>query len=284
LATDIKTEVRQNLIDFQHGKEHFKPKLVAIAVGNIPASEIYLKKKEEAAKFCGLNFNKVPLRENVSEIYLRDLIQSLNSDKTVSGIIVQLPLPSHLSEINICNSVSPHKDVDGFTQTNLGKLMQSVGENSLIPCTALAVKKIVASLDIKAPTNAVVIGRSHNVGLPIQIILGADQTKGGFDLTVTLCHRNTPPADLIASLSSADLVVSAAGVPGLLHKNIIKPGSVIIDVGLNRVAGNKVTGDCHPSVRTVASLVTPVPGGVGPVTVACLMHNTSLAARLQLQN
>ena len=117
---------------------------------------------------------------------------------------------------------------------------------------------------------------------------------------MTLCHRNTPPADLIASLSSAgnkrisltnphypqhsDLVVSAAGVPGLLHKNIIKPGSVIIDVGLNRVAGNKVTGDCHPSVRTVASLVTPVPGGVGPVTVACLMHNTSLAARLQNQN
>ena len=154
LATNIKTEVKQNIIDFQYrhkqdGKEHFKPKLIAIAVGNIPASEIYLKKKEEAAKFCGLDFNKVSLKENISEIYLRDLIKSLNRDKTVSGIIVQLPLPSHMSEINVCNTVSSTKDVDGFTQTNLGKLMQNVGENSLIPCTALAVKRIVASLKIK---------------------------------------------------------------------------------------------------------------------------------------
>ena len=150
LAKDIKNQVKLNIIDSQRGKEQFKPKLVAIAVGNNPASEIYLRRKEEAAKYCGLDFNKISLGENISELYLRDLIEKLNTDKTVNGIIVQLPLPSHMSEIEVCNAVSPAKDVDGFTQTNLGKLMQNVDEeNNFIPCTALAVKKIIASLDIK---------------------------------------------------------------------------------------------------------------------------------------
>jgi len=128
--------------------------------------------------------------------------------------------------------------------------------------------------------NAVIVGRSHNVGLPIQILLGADSVKGGFDMTTTLCHRHTPVSQLNSAVSAADLLVTAAGVPGLVHKNIIKPGAVIIDVGLNRVAG-KLVGDAHTNVREVASLVTPVPGGVGPCTVACLMHNTLLAARTQ---
>ena len=150
LANDIKSQVKQNVIEFQSRNERFHPKLVAIAVGNHPASEIYLKRKEEAAEYCGLDFNKISLKENTSEVYLRDLIEKLNSDRTVSGIIVQLPLPSHISEIEICNSVSPSKDVDGFTQTNLGKLMQNVGEDkNFLPCTALAVKKIISSLDIK---------------------------------------------------------------------------------------------------------------------------------------
>ena len=150
LAQNIKNQVKLNLIDFQYSKEHLKPKLVAIAVGNNPASEIYLRKKEEAAKYCGLDYNKLSLTEDVSEVYLREIIEKLNLDKTVSGIIVQLPLPSHMNEINVCNAVSPSKDVDGFTQTNLGKLMQNVDEEeNFIPCTALAVKKIIASLDIK---------------------------------------------------------------------------------------------------------------------------------------
>ena len=130
--------------------------------------------------------------------------------------------------------------------------------------------------------NAVIIGRSHNVGLPIQIILGADGVKGGCDMTTTLCHRHTPLAQLHSALASAHLVVSAAGVPGLLHRNIIRPGSVIIDVGLNRVSG-RLVGDAADNVREVASLVTPVPGGVGPCTVACLMHNTFIAAKATLQ-
>ena len=150
LAKDIKNQVKQNIIDFQRGKEEFKPKLVAIAVGNNPASDIYLRRKEEAAKYCGLDFNKISLTESISELYLRDLIDSLNNDNTVNGIIVQLPLPAHMREIEVCNAVAPSKDVDGFTQTNLGKLMQNVDEeNNFIPCTALAVKKIIAALDIK---------------------------------------------------------------------------------------------------------------------------------------
>ena len=126
--------------------------------------------------------------------------------------------------------------------------------------------------------NAVVIGRSHNVGLPIQIILGADSAKGGCDMTTSLCHRHTPVSQLHSALASAHLVVSAAGVPRLLHRNIVRPGAVIIDVGLNRVAG-KLVGDAADNVREVASVVTPVPGGVGPCTVASLMHNTLLAAK-----
>ena len=150
LAKEIKNEVKQNIVDNQRGNENFKPKLVAIAVGNNPASEIYLRRKGEAANYCGLDFSKVSLTENISELYLRGLIQSLNTDRTVHGIIVQLPLPSHMSEIEVCNAVSPAKDVDGFTQTNLGKLMQNVDEqNNFIPCTALAVKKIISALNIK---------------------------------------------------------------------------------------------------------------------------------------
>ena len=150
LAKDIKNQVKQNIIDCQRVKEQFKPKLVAIAVGNNPASDIYLRRKEEAAQYCGLDFNKISLTETISELYLRGLIENLNNDKTVNGIIVQLPLPAHMREIEVCNAVAPSKDVDGFTQTNLGKLMQNVDEeNNFIPCTALAVKKIISALNIK---------------------------------------------------------------------------------------------------------------------------------------
>jgi len=185
----------------------------------------------------------------------------------------------------VCNAVSPGKDVDGFTQTNLGRLMQRTDAATLVPCTALAVKKIISSLDTVNTFggSAVVIGRSHNVGLPIQVILGADSSKGGLDMTTTLCHRHTPPAELARVLRSADLVVSAAGIPGIVHKNLVKPGCVVVDVGLNRVTDtsghNKVVGDAHKNVREVASIVTPVPGGVGPCTVACLMYNTLQAAK-----
>jgi len=162
------------------------------------------------------------------------------------------------------------------------------GEEGLVPCTALAVREIVKRSGPQLPgqtswrgKKAVVVGRSHNVGLPIQILLGSDAVKGGLDMTVTLCHRYTPPEDLAQAVQASDLVVSAAGVPGIITREMVKPGAVLVDVGLTRVCHlgkNLVVGDVHREARQVASLVTPVPGGVGPCTVACLMANTLRAA------
>jgi methylenetetrahydrofolate dehydrogenase(NAD+)/5,10-methenyltetrahydrofolate cyclohydrolase len=286
LANKIKTEVKQELLEIQSLNSSFFPKFVAIAVGHNPASKIYLERKQEAASECRLKAKVLHLPEETSETRLLEIIQELNRDAGIHGIIVQLPLPLHLSEIKICNAVHPTKDVDGFTQTNLGKLIQNTTESTILPCTALAVKRIVEELNL--PTlgrNAVVIGRSHNVGLPISIILGADMSKGGFDMTTVSCHRATPTHQLARACLGADLIVSAAGVPGLLNKYLVKPGAVLIDVGLNRIrtaAGkNVVVGDMNKDVKEVAGVVTPVPGGVGPCTVACLMYNTLLAAKLQ---
>jgi len=166
--------------------------------------------------------------------------------------------------------------------------MQNITESTMLPCTALAVKKIIESLEMKTVgLNAVVIGRSHNVGLPISIILGADISKGGFDMTTVSCHRATAPKQLVKACRRADIIVSAAGVPGLVNPDMVKPGAVLIDVGLNRHRTNDgkdiVIGDMTKDVRKVASVVTPVPGGVGPCTVACLMLNTLKAAVLQTQ-
>jgi len=285
LAQDINVKVKSEINKIKIIETNFKPKLVAIAVGSNPASQIYLARKQEAAEFCGISFDKISLDYECKESDLIDLISDINSDDTIDGLIVQLPLPDHMREVVVCNSVLPSKDVDGFTQTNLGKLMQRTDAASLVPCTALAVKKIISSLGSSCTTfggSAVVIGRSHNVGLPIQVILGADSSKGGLDMTTTLCHRHTPPHELARLLRSADMIVTAAGVPGIIHKNLLKPGCVVVDVGLNRITDttgkNKVVGDAHKNVREVASVVTPVPGGVGPCTVACLMHNTLIAA------
>jgi len=287
LAQNIQKGVQSNIMKMKSENVNFTPKLVAIAVGKNPASEIYLEKKQEAAQVCGIGFDKVSLNHDTCEGTLLNIIREFNEDPTVNGVIVQLPLPSHMCEFTVCNSVSPIKDVDGFTQTSLGKLMQSSDKPSFVPCTALAVKNIISSL--KCDTfgrNAVILGRSHNVGLPIQIILGGDGHKGGFDMTTTLCHRHTPHGEMIKVLRAADFIVSAAGVPELIQKDMVKEGCVIIDVGLSRrvdaSGSNKVIGDVHRNVREVASIVTPVPGGVGPCTVACLMQNTFLAARNQM--
>lgn len=263
-----------------------RPSLVAIAVGNHPASKIYLTRKAEAAKQCGIEYQQLAFPPSITQKDLLEVIEGLNIDPTVHGVIVQLPLPPHMSESRVCNSVLPGKDVDGFTGASLGRLVQ--GEDGLVPCTALAVREIVKKAGPHLPgqtswrgKKAVVVGRSHNVGLPIQILLGSDSVKGGLDMTVTLCHRYTPPEDLTDAVQASDLVVSAAGVPGIITKEMVKPGAVLVDVGLTRVCHlgkNLVVGDIHREARQVAALVTPVPGGVGPCTVACLMANTLRAA------
>jgi len=265
-----------------------QPSLVPVVVGKVPESEVYIKHKVKAAAKAGLDCRVLRLPEGTDQFSLLGHIDSLNKDPNVHGIIVQLPLPPHMDEQVVCNAVDMTKDVDGFTTKNLGSLVQGVGlvGGSFVPCTPLAVLKILqTSVDIPFKgLNAVVAGRSHNVGLPIAVILAADAIKGGLDLTTTICHRYTPPEQLAEAVAKADVVVTAAGVPNLITKDMVKPGACVVDVGINRVVDPtsgkaKIVGDVAPDVADVAGWMTPVPGGVGPCTVACLLYNTVMAAK-----
>lgn len=240
----------------------------------------------KAAKSSSIDCDILHVPSDTKEEDLLNMITDLNNDASVNGIIVQLPLPSHMSEIKVCNSVDPSKDVDGFTQINLGRTLQNIGTCPMVPCTVLAVKKIVEAMKINTyAANAVVIGRSHNVGMPIAVMLASDAEKGGFDMTTTLCHRYTPLSVTAAACRTADLIVSAAGVPSLIKAEMVKEGVAVVDVAITRVTDergkNVVVGDVDKGVKDVAGIITPVPGGVGPVTVACLMYNTLLAAKIQ---
>lgn len=229
----------------------------------------------------------------------------MNKDETVDGILVQLPLPSHINERKICNAVSYEKDVDGFNECNMGRMCLDM--KSMIPCTPLGVIELLRRVGIKTyGKNAVVIGRSKNVGMPIAMLLHADgrNETGGMDATVTICHRFTPEEELKKHCKLADIIISATGVPRLIRGNMIKPGACVIDIGITRITDEvtgktKLVGDVDfegkflriyvspvdiffvsfEEVRKVAGYITPVPGGVGPMTVAMLMSNTVAAAK-----
>jgi methylenetetrahydrofolate dehydrogenase(NAD+)/5,10-methenyltetrahydrofolate cyclohydrolase len=289
-AKKIMSQVSKDLAKLQ--AVGIKPKLVPVVIGDVAESRIYLKHKKAAALKAGLDFEEKVIPENVDNATMLQILENLNNDPTVHGIIVQLPIPKHLDEQLICNSVAAAKDVDGFTSQNLGKLVQGVGiGGAFVPCTPLAVLKILQTCipdQNFMGKNAVVAGRSHNVGLPIAMILQADHIKGGLDLTTTICHRYTPNAELRKAVEKADVVVSAAGLPGLIKPDYVKPGAIVIDVGINRVKDPvtgkaKIVGDVDPDVAQIAGFLTPVPGGVGPCTVACLIYNTVIAATRQNQ-
>ena len=269
------------------------PKLVPLQVGDDPASKNYLQRKLKAAQDVGIAMTVRKLSQDVDNPGILQEIRRLNEDPNVHGIIVQLPLPDHLNEVQICNAVAAVKDVDGFTAVNLGSQVQAtlttdkqkskgLGGDGFTPCTVMAVKEIVRSVDniqSLAGKRAVVCGRSLNVGLPIAMALQADSRKGGFDLTTTICHRATPKEDLDYFVGTADVVVSAVGIAGLIKRDMVKPGALVVDVGLTRTPEGKLKGDVEPEVQDVAGYMTKVPGGVGPMTVACLMYNTVLAAK-----
>ena len=288
-AKKIMGQVSLDLELLRHGG--IQPKLVPVVVGDVAASRIYLDNKRKAAIKAGLVFEEKVVPNDIDQATLLNIIDDLNQDPTVHGIIVQLPIPKHLDEFAICNAVDTVKDVDGFTIKNLGNLVQGVGlGDSFVPCTPLAAYKILQTCIPEdynfMGKNAVVAGRSHNVGLPIAMILSHDHIKGGLDITTTICHRYTPHEELVEAVSKADVVVSAAGVPGLIQKHFVKPGAIVIDVGINRIikdGKSKIVGDVDPQVAEVAGFMTPVPGGVGPCTVACLLYNTVLAAKRQTQ-
>ena len=255
------------------------PKLAAILVGDDPASQVYVRSKARAFEQLSCKSQTFTLDVDSSEVNILELIDRLNHDDEIHGILVQLPLPSHLDSKKILHSVSPNKDVDGFHPRNLGLLLE--GNPSFIPCTPHGVLEILKFYNIPVSgRHAVIIGRSNIVGKPMFALLAQKFEMG--NATVTICHTGTK--DLIAHTKRADILISATGSPGIITGEMVRKGVDIVDVGINRVdddseKGYKLVGDVETdSVMGIAHSVTPVPGGVGPMTIAMLLSNTVFSA------
>ena len=254
------------------------PHLAVVIVGDDPASHVYVGSKVRACERLGIKSTHIEMPGDVSEDELRDVILKLNADDSLHGILVQSPLPSHMDEEGLTDLIHPSKDVDGFHPENLGRLVQG-RLDGMLPCTPSGVMRMLswAGVDLSGK-KAVVIGRSRIVGNPQALLLGAR----GADATVTVAHSRTQ--DIESVVREADIVVAAVGRPEMVQKSWVKPGAVVVDVGINRVddasreRGWRLAGDVHPDVGEVASWLSPVPGGVGPMTIAMLMENTVRAA------
>ena len=244
------------------------PHLAVILVGENAASQTYVRSKERACQNAGIRSTVLRLPETCTAEELEERIQALNDDPGVHGILVQLPLPGHLDSDRILEKIAPEKDVDGFHRVNMGSLV--LNRPGFVPCTPLGIMHLLERSGINpCGKHAVVVGRSHIVGRPMALLLLSA------DATVTVCHSRT--GDLASYTRQADILIAAAGKPGIIKPDMVKPGAVVIDVGINRVDG-KLTGDVDEGVRDVAGYLTPVPGGVGPMTVAMLLQNTLQAA------
>ena len=240
--------------------------LAVVIVGNNPASQVYVKNKIRACENVGFYSENIELDENISEKELLQEIDKLNKNDRIDGILIQLPLPAHINELKIIDSISPEKDVDGFHVSNIGKMV--IGdETGFLSCTPYGIMQLLEEYKIEIEgKDAVIIGRSNIVGKPMALML---IQKGA---TVQVCNSNTK--DLRKKLSKADIIIVAAGVPKLLKKEDVKEGAVVIDVGINRVDG-KICGDVdYEEVAEKTSYITPVPGGVGPMTISSLIKNT----------
>lgn len=254
-------------------KSGITPGLAVIIVGENPASQIYVRNKQRACEEVGFESFKYELPESTTQNELLELVKKLNNDDRVNGILCQLPLPKHIDESTVINNISPKKDVDAFHPENVGRIM--IGDYSFLPCTPAGVMELIASTgtDITGK-ECVVIGRSNIVGKPMAMLL---LHKSG---TVTVCHSKTQ--DLKAECRRADILVAAVGVAKLITGDMVKEGAVLIDVGMNRDENGKLCGDIDfDSCKDKASYITPVPGGVGPMTIAMLMKNTLTAAKEQ---
>ena len=268
-------------IDAFKEKYNISPHLTVILVGEDPASQVYVRMKGKKADKLGIGSDTIRLPVDTSEVDLLALIDKLNADEKVHGILVQLPLPKHINETNILLRIDPAKDVDGFHPINVGKML--VGEdNLLLPCTPHGVQELLVRSGTPIEgAHVVVVGRSNIVGKPVAAILV--QKKPGANATVTICHTRTK--DMATVTRTADILVVAAGVPEFVTGDMIRPGAVVIDVGVNRVddesaeKGYRLVGDVKfDEAVEVASKITPVPGGVGPMTICMLMKNTLQAA------
>ena len=273
IAADVKAQVREEVEALK--AKGAKPGLAVVLVGNNPASRVYVSNKEKDCAECGFASYEYALPEETAEAELLELVDKLNSDPTVNGILVQLPLPKQICEQTILHAISPAKDVDAFHPENVGHIM--IGDFNFLPCTPAGVIEMLDAMNIEiAGKHCVVIGRSNIVGKPMAMLL---LHRNG---TVTVCHSRTK--ELAAQTRQADILVAAVGRAGFVTADMVKEGAVVIDVGMNRNAEGKLCGDvCYDEVAEKASAITPVPGGVGPMTRAILMRNTLTAAKMQFK-
>jgi methylenetetrahydrofolate dehydrogenase (NADP+)/methenyltetrahydrofolate cyclohydrolase len=284
IAEEMRAEIATESAAF--AKEHgIKPGLAVVIVGEDPASQAYVRMKGKAAEAASFFSQQFTLPAETSEDELLDLVEKLNNDDRVHGILVQLPLPKQIDSAKVLNAIDPDKDVDGFHPVNVGRL--GVGDpHVLAPCTPAGVIEMLVRSGVETRgANAVVVGRSNIVGKPAALLLLRD-ARGG-NATVTICHSRT--RDLAAVTRAADILVVAIGKPNCITKDMVKPGAVVIDVGVNRVEdatsskGYKLVGDvAYDEVEPIVAAISPVPGGVGPMTITMLMRNTLDAARSQV--
>jgi methylenetetrahydrofolate dehydrogenase (NADP+) / methenyltetrahydrofolate cyclohydrolase len=264
IRSEVAAEVRTLAADGGVG-------LATVLVGEDAASDIYIRRKHEAAEQAGFRAHDLRLPTTISESELLDHVAALNADDAVDALLVQLPLPAHVDEDRVIRSIDPVKDVDGFHPENAGELY--LGRPRLVPATAVGVLALLDEYDVELDgARAVVVGRSPIVGRPVAQLLVRRNA------TVTVCHTHT--RDLGRETREADVLVVAAGRPAVVTQEMVKPGAAVVDVGINRTPSGLV-GDVAPGAAEVAGLVTPVPGGVGPMTIACLLQNTLLCARFR---
>lgn len=264
----VKERVRDEI-----ARDGLKIGLAVVIVGNDQASRVYVNNKKKACEFCGITSYEYALPEETTEEQLLELVDTLNGDGKVNGILVQLPLPKHIDEKKIIEHISPMKDVDAFHAVNVGRIM--IGDYAFLPCTPAGVMELIHSTGTEVSgKECVVIGRSNIVGKPMAMLLLHENG------TVTVCHSRTK--DLAEVCRRADILVSAVGRAGFVTADMVKDGAVVIDVGMNRNAEGKLCGDVDfDGVAPKCSFITPVPGGVGPMTIAMLMENTLRAKKLQ---
>lgn len=271
IAQNIKSDLKKEIENLK--LKGINPGLAVILVGEDNASKIYVKNKKRCCDELGIFSEEFYFPEDTSEKEIIDLIEKLNQDKKINGILMQLPLPSHINQKNITESILPEKDVDAFHSSTIGNLLTN--HTKLLPCTPAGIIEIFHRENISlVGKHCVIIGRSNIVGKPLAFMLINE------DATVTICHSKTK--NLSEICKNADIIVCAVGKAKFLNRNMIKKGAVIIDVGINRDENGKICGDVDfDDVKNIASAITPVPGGVGPMTIAMLMKNTITATKIQ---
>jgi methylenetetrahydrofolate dehydrogenase (NADP+)/methenyltetrahydrofolate cyclohydrolase len=280
VAAQIREELKKEIAELK-ARHNVVPGLVTILVGSDPASQVYVGQKEKTAKELGIYSERYDMPENTTQKDLIALVEKLNKDPKINGILCQLPLPKHLNEEDLVYHIDPNKDVDGLHPVNQGKLM--IGEADFVPCTPKGIQQLLIRSNTQIEgANVVVIGRSNLVGKPIANMLF--QKAPGANATVTLCHTKTK--DLAFYTRNADIIIAAAGKPKTVTGDMVKPGCTIIDVGVNEIGktaeGKRIlVGDVDfEGVKEKARAITPVPGGVGPMTITMLMMNTVKAAKV----